>query len=259
MENLLEQIFQLKKEGLNNTQIAKKLNIRRQDLVVIFKYLKNVNPSFFSKLEEIELLRKEYISLKNKAEEELEKAQNEVEHEMFVLNAKVNKYEQDLNEKEEKIKKLEEENEKINKLLEQCILRREKYKKDYINATNKFAEELNNSKLEIISQYKQIINTKNGIINNLEKELNNCKPVKCYIAKFFNILFLICLFGTLGAGGYFAYKYKLFNIKKKVYEEDWKDYKKICYTLDTFKTKYIKDYKYQFCYYKSKEKNKEKK
>jgi DNA repair exonuclease SbcCD ATPase subunit len=258
MENLLEQIFKLKKDGLNNTEIAKKLNVRRQDLVVIFKYLKNVNPEFFNKLEEIEQLRKEYISLKNKAEEELEKAQNEVEHEMFVLTEKINKYEQDLKEKEEKIKKLEEKNDKINKLLEQCILKREQYKKDYINATNKFAEELNKSKLQIIGQYKEIINTKNKIINELEKELKNCKPVRCYIAKFFNILFLICLFGTLGAGGYFAYKFKLFNIKKKVYQEDWKDYKKICYTLDTFQTKYIKDYKYQFCYYKFK-KNKEKK
>jgi len=240
--NLVKEAFKLKAKGLNNTQIANQLGIRRQDLVVLFKYLREINPEIFDKLEEIEEIKKQLLK-----EIEITKlSKKEIENEVFTLKSKIENLKNFLKLKENDVKEKQNEIIELNNRLKECLSEKAEYEKEIVNIVKHFDEE----KKDFINKIDEMIVEKEEIIEDLENKLKKCKPVKCYIAKTLNFLLLILIFGALGTAGYFAFKFKIFDIKKEVVKRI--DYDYICYVLGDFKGIGIRDYKYQFCYYSPK-------
>jgi len=244
--NLIKEAFRLKAKGLNNTQIANQLGIRRQDLVVIFKYLREINPQIFNDLEEIDNIKKQLL-------EELEIAKQkkyEIENEVFILKSTIDNLKHFLKLKENEIKEKQNEIIELNNRLKECLSEKAEYEKEIVNIVKHFDEE----KKDFINKIDEMIVEKEEIIEDLENKLKKCKPTRCYIAKTLNFLLLILIFGALAATGYFVFKYKIFDIKKEVVKRI--DYNYICYVLGDFKGIGIRDYKYQFCYYEPKKQTK---
>jgi len=246
--NLVKEAFKLKAKGLNNTQIANQLGIRRQDLVVIFKYLKDINPKIFDNLGEIEEIKKQLLK-------ELEVAKQkkyEIENEVFILKSKIDNLKNFLKLKENDVKEKQNEIIELSNRLKECLNEKSEYEKEIVNIVKHFDQE----KKDFINKIDEMIVEKEEIIEDLETKLKKCKPVKCYIAKTLNFIFIFLIFGALATTGYFVFKYKIFNIKKEIAKR--LDYDYICYVLGDFESQSlgIKDYKYQFCYYEPKKQTK---
>jgi len=224
--DLIKEAFKLKSEGLNNTQIANELGIRRQDLVVIFKYLKNINPKIFDDLEEIN-------SLKRKYQEQLfalEMQKKLTDNEAFLLRIK-----------EDEVKKKQKTILELSDRLKECESEKSEYEKKFVEIAKNYEE----AKQKFIDEINDLIEEKEKIIKDLENKLKKCKPIKCYLARTINFVFIFLMLGTLATAGYFA-----FNVKKEVAKR--LDYNYVCYGLGNFESLGIKDYKYQFCYYQEK-------
>jgi len=240
--NLIKEAFDLKAKGLNNTQIARKLAIRRQDLVVIFKYLEKINPRIFDELEEIDELKKQLKKEINLTQI----TKKEIENKIFVLQSKIENLNKLLNLKEDEAKEKQNKIIELSNKLRECNEDKSNYEKELIEVAKSYEE----AKQKFIDEINDLIEQKEEIIKDLENKLKRCKPIRCYIARTFNLIFIVLILGTIGAVGYFVLKYKIFDIKKEVVKK--LDYDFICYVLGDFEGLGIRDYKYQFCYYRKK-------
>lgn len=234
--DLVKKIIDLKKEGYNNTQIAKMLNIRRQDIVVILKYLKDKNEDFFLNLEELKKEREKVIQRLEEIKKEKRVYLNEINQLKKMIDLK--------NQTNETLQNRLEE-------LEKCAEKKEELQLELKELINQYNKKLETIKRNLANDYYEVIEEKNKTIDKLNAKVKKCLVTKCFFFKFLIFSFFILV---IGGSSYIFFKYKLYKIKKTT--EDFSNYRLICYNLNKVNVhndiSSFGDAKYSFCYYTKK-------
>jgi len=209
--DIVKKAVELKKQGLNNTQIAKELGIRRQDLVVIFKYLKGINEELFNEFE--------------KAIKEVEKLKRELQAKEELQD---NKYELLYKAKQQEVEELQRRLNKIEDELKKAIDEKLKCKQKYTELVSEFSKKLEENRQKIINEKNEVLKEKNETIRELQQKLNRFKFSNCLFYKIalFVFVFLPFLTTLLGAG------YVYFVLKPQKTEKEYIEVKEICYSTN---------------------------
>ena len=223
MMDIVKKAVELKKQGLNNSQISRELGIRRQDLVVIFKYLKGINKELFDEFE--------------KAIKEVEKLKRELQAKEELQD---NKYELLYKAKQQEVEELQRRLDRIEDELKKAIDEKLKCKQQYTELVSEFSKKLEENRRKIINEKNEVLKEKNETIRELQQKLNRFKFSNCIFYKIalFVFVFLPFLTALIGAG----YVYFVLKPKKKV----------INYTEATETCYYIQSPLFQICFTKAK-------
>ncbi len=225
MMDIVKKAVELKKQGLNNSQISRELGIRRQDLVVIFKYLKGINKELFDEFE--------------KAIKEVEKLKRELQAKEELQD---NKYELLYKAKQQEVEELQRRLNKIEDELKKVLDEKMKCQIDKTKLITECNKKIEANRRKLLQEKNEILEEKNETIRQLQQKLNRFKFSNCIFYKIalFVFVFLPLLIALIGAG----YVYFVLKPKKKAV---WWDTMQYTNDLSTAKT-------IEYCYFFGKDK-----